>query len=61
MVLILWGIGAIFGNGYGIQGQNCYKLQGSEMSAEFHSRNLTLGICFRLITLNVCEWSAGFP
>ena len=34
--------------------------QGSEMSAGFHSRNLILGICFRLIMLNVCQWYEGF-
>ena len=39
----------------------CYMLQGSEISAEFHSRNLILGTCFRVIMLNVCQWSAGFP
>ena len=36
-------------------------LQGKEMSAGFHSRNLILGIeCFRLIMLNVCQWYEGF-
>ena len=60
MVLVLWGVGAILGNGYGIQGQNyAALLQGSEMLARFNSRNLILGICFRLITLNICHWSNG--
>ena len=45
MVLVLWEVAAIPGNGYGIQGQNCVALlQGSEMSAGVHSRNLILGI-----------------
>ena len=26
MVLVLWGVGAILENGYGIQGQNCVAL-----------------------------------
>ena len=48
-------VNAILGNGYGIQGQNYAAfLQGSEKSAEFHSRNLILGIqFFRFITLNI--------
>ena len=45
MVLVLWGVGAIPGNGYGIQGQNYVALfQGSEMSAGFHYRNVISGI-----------------
>ena len=45
MVLVLWEVAAIPRNGYGNQGQNCVALlQGSEMSAGFHSRNLILGI-----------------
>ena len=45
MVLVLWEDAAILGSGYGIQGQNYVALlQGSEMSAGFHSRNLILGI-----------------
>ena len=45
MVLVLWGVGAILGNGYGIQGRNFVALlRGSEMSAGFHYRNLILGI-----------------
>ena len=44
MVLVLWGIGAILGNWYGIQGQNyVVLLQGSEISAGFHYGNLILG------------------
>ena len=44
MVLVLWGVGVIW-TGYEIQGQNYVALlQGSEMSAGFHSRNLILGI-----------------
>ena len=36
---------AILGNGYGIQGQNHVALlQGSEMPAGLHYRNLILGI-----------------
>ena len=45
MVLVLWAVKAILGNGYGIQGQNYVALlQGSEMTAGFHFRNLILGI-----------------
>ena len=45
MVLLLWGVGAILGNGYGIEGQNYVALlQGSEMSAGFHYRSFVLGI-----------------
>ena len=43
--LVPWGVGTILGNGYGIQGQNYVALlQGSEMSAGFHYRILTLDI-----------------
>ena len=42
MVLVPWGIGAILGNGYRIQEQNCVALlQESEITAEF-----TTGIGF---------------
>ena len=45
MVLVLWGVGPILGNGNGIWGQNHFALlQGSEISAELHTRNLILGI-----------------
>ena len=58
MVLVLWVIGAILGNGYRIKGQNyVVLLQGSGMPAGFHSRNLILRICFRLLILNVFQWS----
>ena len=40
MVLVSWVVGAILGNGYGIQGQNDVALlQGSEITAGFHYRN----------------------
>ena len=57
-------VNVILENGYGIQGQNYAAfLQGSEKSAEFHSRNLILGIqCFRFIILNtisVPKWLAN--
>ena len=43
-VLVLWEVGAILLNGYGIQGQNYVSLlQGSGMPAGFHTRNLILG------------------
>ena len=53
MVYVLWGVDAIFGNGYGTQGQSYVALhQRSETSVVFHFRNLLLGIkCFMLITL----------
>ena len=45
MVLVLWKVGDILENGYGILGQNYVALlQGSGMAARFHSRNLILGI-----------------
>ena len=37
IVLVLWGVGAILGNGYEIQGQNYIALK-----AGFHYRNLIL-------------------
>ena len=49
-------VGAILGNGYGIQGQNYVAfLQESGMPAGFLSRNLILGICFRLLILNIFQ------
>ena len=45
MALVLWEVGVILGNGYGTEGQNYVALLlGSEISAEFHYRNLILGI-----------------
>ena len=39
------GVGAILGNGCGIQGKNYVELlQGSEMTAGFHNMNWILGI-----------------
>ena len=47
MVLILWEVGAILGNGYTIQGNNYPALlQGGEMSIGVHTRNLMSGIMF---------------
>ena len=41
MVLVLWGVGAILGNGYGILGKNYATLHlGSEMLGGCHYRNL---------------------
>ena len=43
------GVGAILRNGCEIKGQNYVTLlQGSEMTAGFHYRNLIFRICFRL-------------
>ena len=54
MSLVVWGVGAILENRYGIQGQNYVSQpRGSKMTAVFHFRNLMLGISFILITLNV--------
>ena len=40
MILVLWGVGVILGNGYRSREQNYIALlQGSEMSAGFHPRN----------------------
>ena len=45
MVLPLWVVDAILGDGYEIYGQNYVALlQGSEMSVGFHYRGLKLGI-----------------
>ena len=60
MVLVLWWIGAILGNGYGIPRQNYTALlQGSEMSAVFHCTifhyTLILGAqYFKLIAHSEC-------
>ena len=45
MVLVLWGVGPILENGYGILGQNyVVLLQGSDISAGLHCRNLIFAI-----------------
>ena len=45
MVLVLWRVGAILENRYGIQGQNYVALlQGSEMTADFHYKNFILSV-----------------
>ena len=45
MVLVPWGVGAILGNWYEIQGQNYVALlQGSEIKAGFHYRDWILDI-----------------
>ena len=52
--------GAILWNGYGIRGENYVSLlQGSEMSAEFHYRDLILYICYGFIALGVYYWAGG--
>ena len=59
-VLVLWEVGAILGDRYGIQEQNYVPLlQGSGMPAGFHYKNLALSICFRSITMNVFQQSDG--
>ena len=52
MVLVLWRVGAVLGNGYGIQGQNYAVIfSGREMSAGCYCSYCTVGIyCFRLLT-----------
>ena len=61
MVIVLWEVTAILGNGCGIQGQKYVAwLQGSEIPVGFHYRNLISGVwCFRLISLNVSQWFNG--
>ena len=61
MVLVLWEVAAILGNGCRIQGQNYVAwLQRSKMQVGFHYSNLILGIYyFRIITFNVSQWSNG--
>ena len=45
MVLVLWRVGTILGNGNGIQEQNYVAMfQRSEMQAEFRYRDLIFGI-----------------
>ena len=45
VILVLWGVGAILGNGYGIQRQNYVAMfQRSEILAGFHYGNLMLVI-----------------
>ena len=45
MVLVLWRVGPILGNGYEIEEQNYVALiQGSEMPAGLHFMNLISGI-----------------
>ena len=45
MILVLWGVVAILGSGYEIQGQNYVAMfQRSEMSSGFHYGNLMLVI-----------------
>ena len=45
MILVLWGVDAILGSGYEIQGQNYVAMfQRSEMSSGFHYGNLMLVI-----------------
>ena len=45
MVLVLWKVGAILADRYGIQGQNYVALLlVSGMPAGFHYKNLTLGM-----------------
>ena len=40
MVFVRWGVGALLGNGYGIQGQSYVALlQENEITAGFHYRN----------------------
>ena len=61
MVIVLWEVTALLGNGCGIQGQKYVAwLQGSEMPVGFHYRNLKSGIqCFRLINFNMPQQSNG--
>ena len=45
IVLVLWGVTAILGNGCGIKGHNYVAwLQGNKIQLGFHYRNLILGI-----------------
>ena len=61
MVLVLWGVAAVPGNGNGIQGQNHVVMcRRSKRSAEFHYGNLIFGIqCFSLIAMNIYQWPNG--
>ena len=61
IVIVLWEVTAILGNGCGIQGHKYVAwLQGSEIPVGFQYRNLISSIkCFRLINLIVSQWSNG--
>ena len=61
MVIVLWEVTPILGNDCGIQWQKYVAwLQGIEIPEEFHYRTLISGIqCFRLIDLNMSQWSNG--
>ena len=60
MILVLWKVNAILGNGHRTEGQNYVSfLQGKGMPAGFHYRNFLFGICFWLIMLNKFHWSNG--
>ena len=48
MVIVLWQVNAILGNGCGIQGQNYV-----EMKIGFHYRNFILGIYCHFISLTL--------
>ena len=52
------GVGAILGNGCGIQGQNYVALlQGSERVAGFHRRSWILCVlCYRLTYVGESQW-----
>ena len=58
MVLVLWGVDVILGNGYGIWGQPYVALiQGSGALAGFRSGNWILGVwCFGMARGNVRWW-----
>ena len=60
MVLLLW-VDAVLRNGYEIWRQNyVVSLQGSEMTAGYHYRSLTLcKLCFKWINFNVYQWPNG--
>lgn len=62
MVLVLWWVGAILGNGHGIQGQNYVVFfSGREMSAGCYYSYCIVGIyCFRLPIWNVHCWCNGY-
>ena len=56
MTLVLWIVGFILGNGYGIYGQNYVALLlGNEMAAVFHYRNLMVVCATQDLPVGLCS------
>ena len=56
-VLVLWGVGAILGNGTILKDNIILHSSGRKKTAELHYRNRILDIkCFKLTAMNVYYW-----